>query len=586
MPNITNNRRSTRTIGVKSALISVIFPLLFVGMLVTAAGMSPQSPRGTGNYSAEDQRTIPTLAENITNNSFWASLRFWERNRSQPPARQPASREQNAQPRETPAQSAGTPTRNSGTQNSGTGRSNSLAMQRPATSGLAPVPPQIPHVDHRPSPGNAPLPEWSGNFEHDTNNGGAHHSTHHITRPSTSSHLSYSFDARDWVELFPVQQVQPAQQEVREITAPVMVQTTSLHLPTPSALVPLPSEGGHNDWDGQATQLETIASLRNEINKLQQDQTAQTFVLPAVPPVPPAAASVAAPIMPAPTEELQIDAELQIDLSPSYQRRLPHVQTCGVVVVQANFPLTEIASVLDEIKMLQHDLTRYIGVPAAKEKIELCLFKDEQSYIDFLQDFFPRAPRDRRALYIKLDNKPGTLMVQKSKNFEVDLRHEMTHAIIHASIARVPIWLDEGLAKYFEVPSQERANNHPYMSQIRNNARLGMVPSLDRLARLETIDDMGVREYRDSWAWTHFLIHRSPETHRLLAAYLQMLAEYPDKGRAAQTGSAFSLAEGRFAGMSIGRNRTATIPSLKPYLDDIMSNQREAFREHFGAMEP
>jgi hypothetical protein len=192
----------------------------------------------------------------------------------------------------------------------------------------------------------------------------------------------------------------------------------------------------------------------------------------------------------------------------------------------------------------------------------LFLFKDEDSYKRFLKEFFPKAPLDRRALFVKLNNKPGTLMVQKSKNFEIDLRHEMTHAIIHASIPAVPIWLDEGLAKYFELPLHDRAGKNPYMTQVRWNARMGSIPSLERLAKMQTIDDMGASEYRDSWAWTHFMIHRSPGTHQLLAAYLQMLAKLPEeKG----TGS--------------------KVPSLKLYLDDIMTNQRKEFKEHFGTVE-
>jgi hypothetical protein len=265
-----------------------------------------------------------------------------------------------------------------------------------------------------------------------------------------------------------------------------------------------------------------------------------------------------------------------INLSPTYQKRLPHVQTCGVVVVQANFPLTEIATILEEIHQLQYDLNRYIGVPEPKEKIELCLFKDEDSYSRFLREFFPKAPTDRRALYIKLEDKPGTLLVQKSKDFEIDLRHEMTHAIIHASVSEVPIWLDEGLAKYFEVPPKDRWRSNPYLSRVRSDARFGIVPSLDRLVRLETIDDMSAKEYRDSWAWTHFLIHRSPETHHLLAAYLQMLATCSPQDEE-NTGSVL----GRFP---LTQRRSLT-PSLKLYLDDIVSNQREAFKEHFASSE-
>ncbi|GIT30210.1 MAG: hypothetical protein Ct9H300mP1_22560 [Planctomycetaceae bacterium] len=35
--------------------------------------------------------------------------------------------------------------------------------------------------------------------------------------------------------------------------------------------------------------------------------------------------------------------------------------------------------------------------------------------------------------------------------FPEDLRHEFTHGVLHSSLKRVPLWLDEGLAEYFEV---------------------------------------------------------------------------------------------------------------------------------------
>jgi len=579
--NITNNRRPAWTIGVKITLILLVAALMFAGMFATAADYGRPTDfaaRDARNNSANNSATNRQATLFPSDNNFLASLRFWERNRNTSPQKQPAA------PEREPARPPREPARPTTERQDVSARQSSvLTTSRPAishstasrpatpTPGLAPEPSSTPFVERRASLGNAPLPEWSANFN-DTN-GNDMPATQEIALPNMASHVSYSFDTRDWVESF------PHRQETREDTL-AAIQATSLHMLVPPSPA-LPTQASHSntgksngnegnddnkgsDWDGHATRIATITSLRDEINKLQQfDQTANSPITSASPHV---------AVTPA--------EKPQIDLSPSYQRRLPHIQTCGVVVVQANFPLTEIASILDEIYMLQHDLTRYIGVPAPQEKIELCLFKDEQSYIEFLREFFPRAPRDRRALYIKLDNKPGTLLVQKSKDFEIDLRHEMTHAIIHASISRIPIWLDEGLAKYFEIPREERANNHPYMAFIRRNARFGNVPSLDRLARLETIDDMGAKEYREAWAWTHFLIHRSPETHRLLAAYLQMLATHPEES--AKTDSRSSLG---VVGIFTEGRKQPPIPSLKLYLDDILSNQRESFREHFGAME-
>ena len=540
LSNITNSKRPTSAISVKFALILLVASLVFAGILTTAT-VANSPVRDSGNHSTVHRQNT----SKATNNNFLASLRFWEKNKA-------------AESPRVPVETRSIPEPPVGSRNTPVGQPGSPASQSPVTPGLAPEPPPTPLVSPRAS---APMPGWSINA-HDTQGNDAP-ATHDSATSRTVSHVSYSFDTRDWVEFF------PRQQDTKGGTV-TAIQATSLHsqvLPSPAPLVLVPQTDESEDesrrsyWDGHATKVATIATIREEINRLQHAPTTGNSV-----PV-----TTAHPTMiPA--------AKPQIDLSPSYQSRLQYVQTCGMVVVQANFPLTEIASILDEINALQHDITRYTGIPAAKEKIELCLFRDESSYLDFLREFFPRAPRDRRALYVKLDDMPGTLMVQKSKEFEVDLRHEMTHAIIHASIAVVPIWLDEGLAKYFEVPPQDRANGHPYQTYIRFNARLGNIPSLDRLSKLATIDDMGIKEYREAWAWTHFLIHHSPETHRLLAAYLQMLANWNPK----ETKNG-GTSHGLFTTTLWDGGTREPIPSLKLYLDDIMPNQRESFREYFGA---
>ncbi|HBT77549.1 MAG TPA: hypothetical protein DEB39_11660 [Planctomycetaceae bacterium] len=244
-----------------------------------------------------------------------------------------------------------------------------------------------------------------------------------------------------------------------------------------------------------------------------------------------------------------------LDLAPSYTQHLPYTQVCGAVVCQSNFPFSESGSLLDEIDSLQVDLTDYLGIPEPREKIELCLFRDEKTYIDFLRKVFPDAPRDRRALYVKMQGEPGTLLVQRTGDFEIDLRHEMTHAIIHAGIDNVPIWLDEGLAKYFEPKPENRPRGNPYMKPIARNNMFGIIPNMERLEKLEHIGDMGPKEYRDSWAWVHFMVHFSPETHHLLAGYLQMLGTLPPDRK--------------------------TPPTLSGYLKGRIDNPRSAYGTHF-----
>ena len=591
MPHFLNNKRPAWVVGVKFTLIPLVVALLFLGMIAVADSVGNPTDRIVRDNAARDGDSRGSSLETRLSSffsgdgNFLSSLRFWDRNKSQPQTerqavpqaeRQAAVENMSARPRETAAETRSPP---SDTRNTTSERD--TTSETPSETSASPLNPYAAHYSERRDGvlGNAPLP---GQVVIAHNVRARDAAAAQGANSHGASFSSYSFDTRDWVEHFPLQE---REEEVVYEEQAGEIQATSYRTPTTEAIsFQLPPAQNHadvqwnagerrnvsppntgNQWDGHATPL-AASSMRVTPN------TARAA--PATPVAPVAAPSEK------PTAARLMPEVPPLDLSPSYGQRLQHTQTCGVVVVQANFPLTEIASILEEINQLQYDLMHYIGVPAPREKIELCLFKDEASYTSFLQEHFPRAPRDRRALYVKLDNKPGTLLVQKSRHFEVDLRHEMTHAIVHASIPQVPIWLDEGLAKYFEVPIKDRAANHPYLPQVRRNARLGMVPSLDRLGKLETIDDMGAKEYQDSWAWVHFLIHRSPETHQLLAAYLQMLANWKP-GERSQSNS-----EGTFRTIFERiTTRQSSIPSLKIYLDDMIPNQREAFREHFGAME-
>ncbi len=214
-----------------------------------------------------------------------------------------------------------------------------------------------------------------------------------------------------------------------------------------------------------------------------------------------------------------------LDLSPSFAKFLPYSVALGRVVCESNFPLEETAGLQAEIVRLQNDLVGYLGVPESKEKISLCLFRDRTSYIAFICEYFPGAPTDRPALYVKEPGKPGVLMVRRDEKTILNVRHEMVHAYLNAALVNVPIWIDEGLAKYFETPPGERGFRNPFLEKVESDATsfFASPPSLARLEKLTRVDQMRLREYRESWAWTHFLIHYSPETQRVLALYLRSL---------------------------------------------------------------
>ncbi len=79
----------------------------------------------------------------------------------------------------------------------------------------------------------------------------------------------------------------------------------------------------------------------------------------------------------------------------------------------------------------------------------------------------------------------------------------------------MPLWLDEGLAEYFEVARDERWAHHPHLANVQQHIASGP-PDIEQLESLDKVENMTAEHYRDAWAWVHFLVHRRQLTRQLL----------------------------------------------------------------------
>lgn len=190
----------------------------------------------------------------------------------------------------------------------------------------------------------------------------------------------------------------------------------------------------------------------------------------------------------------------------------------GPFVCHATFPLDEYAMLFAELPELQRELSRTLGLPPARVPISIFIFADEGEHREFLTKHYGHVPY-RRALFVKEGGQAGVYAYRHAE-LDIDLRHESTHALLHSVLPTVPLWLDEGLAEYFEVPPARRAFDHPHFDSLRWNMRLGMVQSVERLEQRELLGDMSGYDYRYSWAWVHFMLHGPEPAHRVLVKYL------------------------------------------------------------------
>lgn len=220
-------------------------------------------------------------------------------------------------------------------------------------------------------------------------------------------------------------------------------------------------------------------------------------------------------------------------------------RTVDVFEVRSEFSLGDDRgrALLEELPRLRRDVESLLGVAADAQPIEVNLFSTRRSYQKFLTVRVPDAV-SRVALYVQGTDR-GRVYVYRHRSYEIDVRHECTHALLHNAFPYVPMWLDEGLAEYFEVPAGRRASGHPHFGSVRRAMLLRWSPSLIELEMLENLNQMKAGDYRDSWAWVHFMIHGPDEARQALSNYLydvrmgnpagllseRLAAEVPDTSR-------------------------------------------------------
>ncbi|WP_145369055.1 hypothetical protein [Maioricimonas rarisocia] len=175
-------------------------------------------------------------------------------------------------------------------------------------------------------------------------------------------------------------------------------------------------------------------------------------------------------------------------------------------------------SLASEIALLRDDLEQTLRLPPGESPVEVSLFRNKWSYQRFVSQRIPDGA-SRPALFVKGPDL-GRVYIYRRWGYETDFRHECTHALLHSSLPFVPLWLDEGLAEYFEIPRGERASRGRYLSSLRRSMFFGWKPNLRRLEARQSVTEMDSDDYRDSWAWVHFLLHGPVEARQVLSNYL------------------------------------------------------------------
>jgi hypothetical protein len=194
--------------------------------------------------------------------------------------------------------------------------------------------------------------------------------------------------------------------------------------------------------------------------------------------------------------------------------------TRGPVSLHADFPLEQQGAVLDELMDLRQRVSMALDVPPSQQPIQVYLYGSAERYYAMLAERFPGFPV-RRAFFVKQDGR-FEVYAQWSQRTAEDLRHEATHAYLHASVGELPLWLDEGLAEFFETPAEAAGWNAPHAEFLLAELQSGRWrPDLRRLESLPSSAEMSQRDYAEAWAWTYLLLGPDSPRRPLLIGRLQ-----------------------------------------------------------------
>lgn len=204
-------------------------------------------------------------------------------------------------------------------------------------------------------------------------------------------------------------------------------------------------------------------------------------------------------------------------------------------VFRSDFEINRDQPLFVELAQLRDQVQKELLLPPSSTQVDVFLFESRERYERYMKENYPELP-PRRAFFVAQPRTIGgvedlLVFTYWGDRIRQDLRHELTHALLHSVIKDVPLWLDEGLAEYFELPPENQGVNAGHLENLRK-ALTG--PSRVNLARLEgltKVEDMNPAEYRESWAWVHLMLRTKPEAKTALLSYLQQLRGHRHPGQ-------------------------------------------------------
>jgi hypothetical protein len=209
----------------------------------------------------------------------------------------------------------------------------------------------------------------------------------------------------------------------------------------------------------------------------------------------------------------------------------------GPFILFSNIPMSEDAPAVRCLQALERDLGHHLEYRSSTEEapVEIYVLDDRNAFTHFLRYYHPELP-PRRAFFLA-QGPQRVVYTYSSPRLEEDLRHEATHALLNGLYGSLPLWLDEGLAEYFEDDLTQAGAQRERIDHIAGDLAGGWSPNLARLESLSGIHEMTPRDYREAWAWVHLFLNGPEPGKALLLRALDGTIDKPGKPKLSEMGT-------------------------------------------------
>lgn len=194
----------------------------------------------------------------------------------------------------------------------------------------------------------------------------------------------------------------------------------------------------------------------------------------------------------------------------------------GKVIVRGQMDAAAAGEIAQAAWATARDLTATLGIAPPEKPVDLYAFEWSFQRIAFLVARCPSQTFSRAACFTSGDDITIAMTRESDRGERLRLvRHETVHYVLDVYYVALPPWVQEGLARYFELGPPYGAVNPDALDRVIGEARKPRPGRLEELVRVPNGDGLSRKDYARAWALVACILRDLPDGPARMRRYLE-----------------------------------------------------------------